>query len=112
VAIWEALTAPQYDDALVKQRLIITTSRTVTLADLKAAISRSPKKSVPGPSGLSYAMMRAWTPAALQEAHSAMTMIWETGSIPNWWKKKWSCPKSKIDSDLATLDDLRPISYN
>jgi len=78
VAIWEALTVPQYDDALVKQRLIIATSRTVTLADLQAAISRSPKKSVPSPSGLSYVMMKEWTPATLQEAHSAITIFWET----------------------------------
>ena len=55
-------------------------------------------------------MMKEWTPAALTEAHQAMTMIWETGAIPNWWKKKWLCPKSKVDPDLATLDDLRPIS--
>jgi len=37
-------------------------------------------------------------------------MIWETGQIPLWRKKKWLCPKAKIDPALATLDDLRPIS--
>jgi len=39
-----------------------------------------------------------------------MIMIWETGQIPLWWKKKWLCPKANIDSALATLDELRPIS--
>jgi len=38
-----------------------------------------------------------------------MTMIWETGRKPLWWKKKWLRPKAKIDPALATLDDLRPI---
>jgi hypothetical protein len=108
--IWNALTVPQYKDAIVKQKLHTATNRTVTIDDLKAAIKRAPKTSVPGPSGLSYAMMKTWSPAALEEAHQAMTMIWETGEIPNWWKRKWLCPKSKVDPDLATLDDLRPIS--
>ena len=35
--------------------------------------------------------------------------MWETGQIPNWWKRKWLCPKAKTDPSTATLDDLRPL---
>jgi len=49
-------------------------------------------------------------PKVLKEAFDAITMIYETGRITLRWKKKWPCPKAKIDPDLATLDDLRPIS--
>jgi len=54
--------------------------------------------------------MKTWTPKVLKEAFNAMTIIWETGQIPLWWKKKWLCPKPKVDPALATLEYLRPIS--
>ena len=108
--IWNALTVPKYDGPAVKEKLAEATTRPVTIEDLKAAISKASSTSVPGPSGLSYLMMKTWTPKVLQEAFDAMTMIWETGQIPLWWKKKWLCPKAKVDPALATLEDLRPIS--
>ena len=107
--IWEAITVPKFDDHLVKTKLAETTERPVTIEDLKAAITRAPVTSVPGPSGLSYAMMKEWTPKGLQKAFDCMTMIWETGQIPNWWKRKWLCPKAKVDPSQATLEDLRPL---
>ena len=87
--IWEAITTPHYDDQSVKNKLAEATERPITIDDLKAAIARAPVSSVPGPSGLSYAMMNEWSPRVLQEAFDAMTMIWETGQISNWWKRKW-----------------------
>ena len=108
--IWKSLTIPSFDDQLVKEKLALATSIPVTIENLKAAIAKASTTSVAGPSGLSYAMMKEWSPKVLKEAFDAMTMIWETGQIPNWWKKKWLCPKAKIDPALATLDDLRPIS--
>jgi hypothetical protein len=108
--IWTALTVPKFDSVSVRSKLTEITSLPVTLDDLRLAIAKSSTSSVPGPSGLSYAMMKTWTPKVLKEAFDAMTMVWETGQIPNWWKKKWICPKAKIDPSLATLEDLRPIS--
>ena len=86
--IWEALTVPQYNNAIAELKLKAATTRTVTLEDLQAAIARSPKTSVAGPSRLSYTMMKTWILSSVIEAHQAMTMIWETGQISNWWKKK------------------------
>ena len=74
--IWEAITVPKFDDHIVKTKLAETTERPVSLDDLKAAIARAPVNSVPGPSGLSYAMMKEWTPKVLQDAFDCMTMIW------------------------------------
>jgi len=86
------------------------TTRPVTIEDMKSAVAKASSTSIPGPSGLSYIMMKTWPPKVLKEAFDAMTMIWETGRIPLWWKKKWLCPKAKVDPALATLEDLRPIS--
>ena len=108
--LWNALTVPKFDSVTVRSKLADVTSKPVSLDDLRQAIAKSSTSSVPGPSGLSYAMIKSWTPAVLKEAFDAMTMVWETGQIPNWWKRKWICPKAKIDPSLATLDDLRPIS--
>jgi len=82
--IWNALTVPKYDGPAVKEKLTEATSRPVSIEDLKAAIAKASASSVPGPSGLSYAMMKTWTPKVLLEAFNAMTMIWETGQIPLW----------------------------
>ena len=94
--IREALTIPKYDDLVVKTKLAVATSRPVSIDDLKTAIARAPVASVPGPSGLSYAMMKTWSPTVLKEAFDDMTMIWETGQIPNWWKRKWLCPNGSL----------------
>ena len=75
--LWDALTVPQNNDLLVKTKLSEVTSRPVLIDDLKSAIARTPINSVPGPTGLSYAMMKAWTPKVLQEAFDCMTMIWK-----------------------------------
>jgi len=86
------------------------TTRLVSNEDLNAAIAKASASLVPGPSKLSYATMKTWTPMVLKENFNAMTMLWDSGQIPLWWKKKWLCPMAKIDPVLATLDDLRPKS--
>jgi hypothetical protein len=55
--IWNALTVPKYDGPAVKDKLTEATSRPVSIEDLRAAIAKASASSVPGPSGLSYAMM-------------------------------------------------------
>jgi len=108
--MWNALTVPKYDGPAVKEKLEEVTTRQVTIDDLKAAIAKASSTSVPGLSGLSYTMMKTWTPKVLKKAFDVMTMIWETGQIPLWWKKKWRCPKAEVDPASATLEDLPPIS--
>jgi len=80
--IWNALTVPKYDGPAVKATLEEVTTRPVTFAELKAAISKASSTSVPGPSGPFYIIMKTWTPKVLKEVFNAMIMIWETGQIP------------------------------
>ena len=108
--IWEAIVGQAARFPNLADKLQEATSQIITIEELRAAIARTPASSVPGPSGLSYAMMKEWPEEVLQAAHLAMTQIWETGTIPNWWQWKWNCPIPKTDPDIATLDDLRPIA--
>ena len=100
MTVWNALTVSQYDDLDVKTKLAESTSSPLKLDDLKSAIAGAPTVSVPGPTGLTHAMMKTF---------DAMTMIWETGQIPKWRKRRWLCPKANTDPTTATLEDLRPI---
>ena len=108
--IWEAIVRPSINFPDLSAQLQEGTSIPVSIEEFRAAIRRTPASSVPGPSGLSYAMMKEWPDEVLQAAHSAMTMIWDTGTIPEWWQWKWICPIPKVDPEVATLDDLRPIA--
>jgi len=88
--IWNALTVPKYDGPTVKKTLEEATTRPITIEDL-----------------ISICPCPFWTILYYDaKTFDAMTMIWETGQIPLWWKKKWLCPKAKVDPSLATLDDL------
>jgi len=62
-------------------------------------IRKAPSGSVPGPSGLSYAMMKEWPESVLVRAHAAVQVIWEEKIIPVCWNKKWLFPKPKIQPD-------------
>ena len=55
-------------------------------------------------------MMKEWPESVLVRAHAAVQAIWEDKIIPACWNKKWLCPKPKIQPDLATLQDLRPLN--
>ena len=85
-----------------------TTSRPVSIDDLKAAIARAPVGSVPGPTGLSYAMMKTWSDKVLKEAFEATAMIWEKSKYPTGGREQL-CPKSNTDPSATTPDDLRPL---
>jgi len=80
----------------------------ISLEDLRQEIKRAPGNSVPGPSGLSYAMMKEWSDSALLKAHEAVDQIWKEKIIPNCWNEKW-LPKPKADPEEATLKYLRPL---
>jgi len=66
--------------------LLEATSSPVTVDELQAAIKRTPATSVPGPSGLFYAMMKERSEEVLESAHNALTQIWVTSIIPDWWQ--------------------------
>jgi len=80
------------------------------LEDLRQAIKREQGKSIPGPSGLSYAIMKEWPESVLIKAHQTVSEIWKEKIIPKCWNQKWLCPKPKVDPEEATLEDLRPLN--
>ncbi len=59
--IWTAITQPLDQLPHLTALLLEATSSPVTVDELRAAIKRTPATSVPGPSGLSYAMMKEWS---------------------------------------------------
>ena len=103
--MWRAIVQPS-EDTKTRQEIQDSLTLPITIDDLRLAIRTAPSGSVPGPSGLSYAMMKEWPEAVIIKAHAAVSEIWEQKRIPPCWNKKWLCPKPKIQPDQATLQDL------
>ena len=108
--IWQAITQPNLDLSDTRTEIMEALLQPISLDDLRKAIRKAPSGSVPGPSGLSYAMMKEWPEPVLARAHAAVQAIWADKIIPSCWNKKWLCPKPKVHPDLATLQDLRPLN--
>ena len=86
--LWNALLQPTENLPHLSALMASTISAPVSIDELRAAIKLTPTTSVPGPSGLSYAMMKEWSAEVLEVAHEALTQIWETSTIPDWWQWK------------------------
>ena len=79
-----------------------------TLDDFNQAIQATPVDSAPGFSGLSYNMIRMWTPPIVERVHQALSESWKDYTFPEHWQHAWLVPIPKTDD--PTLDDLRPLS--
>jgi len=55
-------------------------------------------------------MIKEWSEAVLQRAHEAVDRIRRDIVIPEYWNKKWLCPKPKVDHVIAILNELRPLN--
>ena len=55
-------------------------------------------------------MMKEWPETVLMRVHETVDKIWREKLIPECWNKKWLCPKPKVDPEIATLNDLRPLN--
>eukprot|EP01034_Spumella_vulgaris_P028247 gene28247-35072_t len=103
---FEALTVQGAE--AVHQHLTNAFAEGPTLEEFVTAISTAPKQSAPGVTGCTYAMMKAWPPQAMKMAHKALSTMWNTKEIPQWWKWRWLVPvPKKKDPSLA---DLRPLT--
>ena len=108
--IWNSIIQPSIKFPTIGAQIQTEVSKPITIEEVRAAIKKAPSGSVPGPSGLSYAMMKEWPEQVLVSAQETMNTIWEGKLIPEVWNIKWLCPKPKIDPEKATLDDLRPLN--
>jgi len=73
--IWQAITQPNIDSADKRREILEALSHPILLKDLRNAIRKAPSGSMPGPSGLSYAMMKEWHEPVLVRAHTAVQAI-------------------------------------
>eukprot|EP01036_Dinobryon_divergens_P061463 gene61463-biopygen3177 len=90
---FEALTVQGAE--AVHQHLTNAFAEGPTLEEFVTAISTAPKQSAPGVTGCTYAMMKAWPPQAMKMAHKALSTMWNTKEIPQWWKWRWLVPVPK-----------------
>jgi len=72
-----------------------------------AKVKSLPKKSAPGPSGLTYDMIQCWTLPVHEAVLSAHIALWEKKTVPDEWVRKWLVLIPKGDG--GTLDELRPL---
>ena len=70
-----------------------------------------PKQSAPGPSGLSYAMLKLCSDEVLRVLYNNLLVMWMDKLVPDYWQTRFLVPIPKID-DQPSLNDLRPLMMN
>ena len=64
--IWNAIIQPTMEFPNIGAQIQEEVNKPITMAEVQAAIRKAPSGSVPGPSGLSYAMMKEWPEQVLE----------------------------------------------
>ena len=82
----------------------------VTFDEFQNIIQLASNNTAPGPSGLSFNMIKSWPDDVIQTVFSALNTLWNTKDIPSQWKWRWLCLKPKIDAGVPTASELRPLS--
>ena len=80
-----------------------------TLEEFTHAIKNLPTNSASGPTGLTYNMMKRWSPQVVEAAHRALNVQFKEMHIPEWWRWKWLAPLPKTQDPIPALADLRPL---
>ena len=53
------------------------------------AIRRAPRNSSPGPTGLSYSLLKLMSPAVARYVYDLLLNLWSSSTIPEFWKHKF-----------------------
>ena len=72
-----------------------------------ASIASTPDGKAPGPSGITYTMIKGWPLAVKEWAYQCLCTLWQGDNMGAWWSTKLLFPIPK-DSN-PTLATLRPI---
>jgi hypothetical protein len=80
-----------------------------SLEEFQDAIHRSPRKRSGGPSGLTYDALRIVAPDIIADVYNRMLQLWQAKRFPEWMRKKHLCPLPKVDADILTPEQLRPV---
>ena len=81
-----------------------------TYEEFVKRITRVSRDSTPGPSGLTYNMIKAWDNESKKAAYVALAQIWESKLIPRSWKWRWLVVIPKTKETHPYVKSLRPIT--
>jgi hypothetical protein len=81
-----------------------------TFEEFKSAIKQFSKDKAPGPSTVNSKMIKAWVDGMVTYVHSLMQGLWETKTIPIWFKDHILSPLPQIPGN-TDLKNMRPISF-
>ena len=105
---WPVLTdVPKVDQ--VRRDLEVALSTPPSLHDFCRSVRSHHGSTAPGPTGLTYNMLKAWPDATLATAHACLSQLWTAEATPMWMKWCWLCPKPKDPDAEVTLERLRPL---
>ena len=108
--LWTAVThpaqQPQYQEA--QEAIKVALDHPPSFARFKYALQHGKTKSSPGPSGLTYTMMKHWPDEVLKSIYDLLVRLWNTKSHPEHWQQKWAVFIPKVVGSKS-LNDLRPI---
>eukprot|EP01041_Mallomonas_annulata_P042122 gene42122-biopygen5635 len=93
---------------VITDTLTLEFQNTPTIDEFLDVVTHCPNTSAPGPTGLTYAMIKAWPAETQKMAYQALAAMWEDRQIPPWWKWRWLIPVPKKTD--PTLADLRPLT--
>ena len=80
-----------------------------TVEDLYKSIRCCKTNSAPGPSGLSYNMLKSFPREMVEYVHSLIVRYWGPGPKPVSWKWRWLHLIPKTIKDAVGLTDCRPL---
>ena len=107
--IYNAITIQSEKHSKVKEELARVLSQPHTLAEFQEAINKDRPATSPGMSGLTYDMLKLWSPTLVGLAHRHLVHLQVSGSVPDWWKYSWLVPIPKTEDPFTKASNLRPI---
>ena len=107
--LWTAFQTKVDPDSPTLQQFHCDIRKCPTLEEFQHVIRHSPRHTVGGMTGLNYDMTRSWSKDIVKAIHHALSTLFESRTIPEYWKWRWLVPIPKKVAD-PTLADLRPLT--
>ena len=80
-----------------------------SLEEFENKIRKLKSYSSPGPSGLTYNMLKKCPSTTTKELYKCLKQMWANKRIATSWKWRWLVPIPKKPTDSPALEDLRPL---
>ena len=109
--LWEAIMhTPRRPEISCKIKEVLEV--TPSYEDFTEALQATKDTSAPGPSQITYGLIKQLPQVILQEVYQLLCDIWEGRLTPEEWKLKWQQPiPNKVDSGtgVCRVEDFRPL---